>query len=144
MRWLPSRRSRSFAYHQPGYGKKSSSRLARPWLILALVVLLFFIIGTFRGLATKIRVQNELDSLQQQIQFYKKDTVDLTKMLEYLNSDAFVTTEARRSLGLGQVGEQPVVVNTPSSSAPVPAVIVASSPAPSNLQLWWDYFFSRS
>lgn len=141
MRWRLSASHKKFTYRSLT-DKHLKSRSARPWLLLVIVLLIFFIIGTIRGIERRLRVNKELTALQQQIQFYEQENVKLDNLLNYLSSDTFVAMEARRQLGLGKTGEQPIVV-VPSNATSNNNVASKTGVVklPSNLQLWWDYFF---
>lgn len=141
MRWRLFSSHKKVTYQSLGDSSLKKG-LKRPWVLLIVILLIFFIIGTIRGIERRLKVNKELADLQQQIQFYKQENVKLDSLLNYLSSDTFVAMEARRQLGLGRAGEQPVVVvpnNTTSSNGMTNEVKTAR--LPSNIQLWWDYFF---
>ncbi len=105
------------------------------------VVALLLAVGTARAIHRNRQVAAELALLQERIGRFQAENRELSGTIGYLASDEFVAVEARRSLGLGAPGEQPVVVRQAESAAGGEAAAVAADVGPSLPQLWWRYFF---
>ncbi len=105
------------------------------------IAALLLVVGTARAIHRNQQVADELTQLQQRISNYQVQNSELTDTIRYLSSDEFVAVEARRSLGLGAAGEQPVVVRPPAPVDGSNDVAVAAAAGPSLPQLWWRYFF---
>lgn len=103
-------------------------------------VALLLAVGTARAIHRNRQVAAELELLRLKIDRYQGENAELADTIRYLSSDEFVAVEARRSLGLGTPGEQPVVVRTGGSGGGSGDVAVAEA-GPSLPQLWWRYFF---
>ena len=107
------------------------------------IMALLLAVGTGRAINRNRQVRAELVDLQSRIVKYSRDNQELAQTLNYLSSDAFVVAEARRSLGLGLPGEQPVVVQ-PTVEAADTAANIALRASPSLPALWWRYFFGEA
>jgi cell division protein FtsB len=129
-------RQRQGMPERPGQGW-SRGRIAA---VAAGAIALLLAVGTGRAINRNRQVRAELVELQQRIQRYRAENQELAQNLDYLSSDAFVAAEARRSLGLGLPGEQPVVV-VPQSEAAASLAAGQQQSSPSLASLWWRYFF---
>jgi cell division protein FtsB len=112
-------------------------------LVIGIAALLL-VVGTARAIHRNRQVATELTQLQQRISNYQVKNGELVDTIRYLSSDEFVAVEARRSLGLGTAGEQPVVVRPPAPADGSDDVATAAATGPSLPQLWWRYFFGES
>lgn len=101
---------------------------------------LLLAVGTARAIHRNRQVAAELAELQAKIARYQAENRDLASTIGYLSSQEFVAVEARRSLGLGSPGEQPVVVRGAEQPGAAAAVQLADA-GPTLPQLWWRYFF---
>lgn len=96
-------------------------RLRRRTLITLLVVasvgLIAFNVGrqAFVGLA----IGQQAESLADQVAAAEAENAALQRQLEYLQSDAYVTAEARRLRDLGYPGEQ-ILIIPPGAQVPAP------------------------
>lgn len=83
------------------------------------------------------------DAIEAQIAAVEAENAELQRELEYLQSDAYVSAEARRLANLGLPGEQ-VLIIPPGAEAPLPeqlAVLEAPKPL---LEQWLDLFFGEA
>lgn len=122
---------------------REGSHFRRTSAIVGLVLLLVFGAGTVRELQRRARVHRELDQLRIEIASLERGNIEVEQLLSYLASDSYVEAEAKRSLGLGWSGEQPVVVGEPQRAQPTTSV-ARQVARPSPAQAWWNYFFSES
>jgi cell division protein FtsB len=86
-------------------------------------------------------VEQQAADLQAQVEAAQAENAALQRYVEYLQSDAYVTAEARRLRNLGYAGEQ-VLIIPPGAAVPVPDsfadVPVAEQPL---LEQWLELFF---
>lgn len=138
--------ARSRLQHLSPVAQRGRARLRLRATGIALGTLaLLLAVGTARAIHRNRQVAAELAQLRDRIGRYQSQNAELTDTIRYLSSDEFVAVEARRSLGLGQPGELPVVVRAPADVADGSSAGVAVAPAgPSLPQLWWRYFFGDS
>jgi cell division protein FtsB len=89
-------------------------------------------------------VGEQADSLAAQVAAAEAENNALQVQLEYLQSDAYVTVEARRLRNLGYPGEQVLIIPPGAAvSAPVAADEV-TAPDPPMLERWLTVFFGES
>ena len=104
---------------------------------LLLIIAIFSVIRFSRELSIRIKFTKQMQNLQRQIAELQEQQNNLTSLIEYLGSDAYIEAEARRKLSLGKPGEQLVVV---------PEIPVSHNENASRMNgnyplLWWSYFF---
>ena len=120
-----------------------ASRGGLAWLIVLLVVggLLAFQVG--RQVYASWAINQEADRYRAQIQALEEDNAAYQRELEYLQSDAFISAEARRIQTVGRPGEQ-VLIIPPGTAAAPPAVVPdeGTSAGPPIFE-WFELFFGR-
>lgn len=119
-------------------------RLRRRTLISLIVVgavaLVAFNVGRQAFVGWSIGQQAE--SLEAQVAAAEAENTALQRQLEYLQSDAYVTAEARRLRNLGYPGEE-ILFIPPGAAVPAPATSPATpSQAPPMLERWIALFLS--
>ncbi len=74
----------------------------------------------------------------------EEENAQLRQDLSYLQSDAYVSAEARRLANLGEPGDQ-VLIIPPGAEAPLPEELAAAAEPPQPLlEQWVDLFFGTS
>ena len=88
-------------------------------------------------------IDQQATDLQAQVEAAEAENAALQRQLEYLQSDAYVTVEARRLRTIGYPGEQ-VLVIPPGAAVQAPA-IAATAPADNTpmLERWLNLFFGE-
>ncbi len=110
-------------------------------IAVAVVVLIAFNVGRQAFLGWSVGEQ--ADSLAEQVAAAEAENAALQRQLEYLQSDAYVTVEARRLRNLGYPGEQ-VLIIPPGATIPAPAGGEAAAPKdPPMLERWAAVFFGE-
>jgi cell division protein FtsB len=111
-------------------------------IIAGVVALIAFNVGRQAFLGWSVGEQ--ADSLAAQVAAAEAENNALQVQLEYLQSDAYVTVEARRLRNLGYPGEQVLIIPPGAAvSAPTPAG-PAKAPDPPMLERWLTVFFGPS
>ena len=124
-----------------------------PLVLAASGALLFFVgISTVRETYHRWEVDQEVSSLQTQVEQLERKKLDLSHVVQTLNSPANVDEQARLRLGLQKPGERVFILDGTTPSAPswkegvalapattTPNVLVDSSA--SNPKKWLTYFF---
>lgn len=124
---------------------------ATSWLVAAIIILAFVILGLFsystsKEIAKKKAVQKEISSLQEQADNIKKENMALEDRISYLGSKDYQEMQAKDKLNLQSPGENVVIITPGSSSGKSTNSNVDSgennsaSQAP-NFKKWWNYFF---
>lgn len=120
-----------------------NKNLKQKAIILVLIFVLCFVFINFLRVWLKgNQVNKEIDELEQEISGLQKDTAELTELIQYFNSSAYVEEKARVDLGLKKEGEKVVLVtddlkknllgNDSANNA---------EESQSNFKKWWGYFF---
>jgi len=108
-------------------------------LAVGVVALVAFNVG--RQAFVGWSVGEQAETLEAQVAAAEAENAALQRQLEYLQSDAYITAEARRLRNLGYPGEQ-ILIIPPAAVVPAPA---ASSASPADerpmLDRWLELFF---
>jgi cell division protein FtsB len=111
-------------------------------LIVGAVALVAFNVG--RQAFVGWSVGQQADSLEAQLAAAEAESAALQRQLEYLQSDAYVTAEARRLRNLGYPGEQ-ILIIPPGATVPPPATSqAATEPDRPLLERWAELFFGSA
>lgn len=110
-------------------------------IVVAAVGLVAFNVGRQAFVGWSIGQQAE--SLEAQVAAMEAENAALQRQLEYLQSDAYVTAEARRLRNMGYPGEQILII---PPGATVPSSATGDVPGPDEqpmLARWIELFFGR-
>ena len=108
-------------------------------IVVGAVALVAFNVG--RQAFVGWSIGQQADSLEAQVAAAEAENVALQRQLEYLQSDAYVTAEARRLRNLGYPGEE-ILFIPPGAGVPAPATSPAiPAQAPPMLERWIALFF---
>ena len=116
---------------------------------LALLVLL--VTNFSRAWSQSQQINREIAGLQSELQKTEQKNVELTELISYLNSQAYIEEKARNDLGLKREGERVVVIPQEALKAAVAVGSgqgnefgVATTQNPSNnLAKWLRLFFGK-
>ena len=112
-------------------------------VVASLVILLLVCGGLYRIWQQNVNVNSENRTLRDELSSLETDNIELSELIDYLNSTAYIEAKARRDLGLKKAGEEAVII-------PDVAEMVTNSNQShadanrSNIKKWWDYFFSTN
>lgn len=115
-------------------------------LSLGVIFLIFLLISFGREFYRRYYLEQEIKSLQSQVNQLEGKNQEFGSLIEYLNTQNFTEEEARLKIGLKKPGEEVVVINQPGSVTPGDAAGGADSYLAqlSNPVKWWYYFFKSS
>lgn len=85
-------------------------------------------------------VDEEIIKLENELVLLQEKNVELNKLIEYLDSDAYAEKKARTELGLKKAGEGVVIISEEATSAEVKQMQDYQDNLPNYLK-WWRYFF---
>jgi len=109
-------------------------------IVVGAVALVAFNVG--RQAFVGWSIGQQADSLEAQLAAAEAENIALQRQLEYLQSDAYVTAEARRLRNLGYPGEE-ILFIPPGAAVPAAATSPATpAQAPPMLERWIELFFS--
>jgi cell division protein FtsB len=112
------------------------------WLLALVLVGGFLAVQVGRQVYASWSITQQATAVQEQITALEGQNEALRRELEYLRSDAYISSEARKLLNLGRPGER-VLIIPPGAEAAPPAIgdEGASAPPPPLLEQWMDLFF---
>jgi cell division protein FtsB len=113
--------------------------------VLALLIIIAISIPLFKNIKKQYEINKEISSLEQEIKNFENQNSELKKTFEYLESDQFVSEQARKNLNYKKEGEEVVVIKTIDKQNTTKdkkdfSQEFNNTPA-SNPILWWRYFF---
>jgi cell division protein FtsB len=131
----PTPRRRRSGYTLP------ASRGGLAWLAILLLVGAFVAFQVGREVYTSWSIGQEAESIRAEIGAMQEQNAQLQRELDYLESDAYISAEARKLQNLGYPNER-VLIIPPGSEARLPVALQgASDPPPPLLEQWLDLFF---
>lgn len=127
---------------------------SKPILLLELAILVYFGFNVGQEIYKRRGIEAQITKLENEIGKLEKDKNDISSLLSYVQTDAFVEQEAREKLNLAKAGESLVLVpnadnpdallNNPAPGGPQAADAPRRARTKkSNLVKWWQYFFEH-
>jgi cell division protein FtsB len=120
-----------------------ASRGGIAWLVVLLVIGAFLAFQVGRQVYASWSINQEADRYRAEIAALEEQNATLERELEYLQSDAYVSAEARRLLNLGRPGERVLIIPPGSEAAPPAASSDEVAEAKPPLEQWMELFFGR-
>ena len=117
-----------------------ASRGGVAWLAVLVIVGAFLAVQFGRQVYANWEIGQREAALQAEIAAVEAENVRLQAELDYLNSDAYLSQEARRLTNVGAPGEQ-VLIIPPGAEAPLPEDLTAVEPPRPLLEQWIELFF---
>jgi cell division protein FtsB len=117
----------------------------RTFTTLAVVVVVGIVaLNVGRQSFLGLSVEQQAADLQAQVEAAQAENAALQRYVAYLQSDAYVTAEARRLRNLGYAGEQ-VLIIPPGAAVPVPGgEVQAPVEVKPLLEQWVELFFGAA
>ena len=110
------------------------------WMAVVVIIGIFVAVQVGRQVYASWESGQHVEELQAEIAAVDAENAALRRELEYLQSDAYISAEARRLANLGALGEQ-VLIIPPGAEAPLPeSLTVVAAPDPL-LDQWVALFF---
>lgn len=112
-------------------------RLLRSKIFFGVIIILFIIssLELINEIGRRNKISNEIKKQKEQIEKLEQQNTDLSSLIQYLNTDNYVESEARKKLNLSKSGESLVVVENASTTT------AGDQSKASNSSKWWNYFF---
>lgn len=111
-------------------------------LLVAGLITLSWLWGTIATLQKNFQLEQQVSSLDQEIEVAELRTQNVRYEQNYLRSDEFLELEARKQLNKAAPGE--TVILLPRVDVPdEPATTPIAAPDSSNFQEWIRFFFGR-
>lgn len=96
-----------------------------------------------RQIYTNWEIGQRANEIRAEIAALEASNADLRRELQYLQSDAYISAEARRLANLGIPGEE-VLIIPPGAEAPLPADLAVGAESKPLLEQWVELFFGVS
>lgn len=118
-----------------------ASRGGIAWLVVLLVIGAFLAFQVGRQVYASWSINQEADRYRAEILALEEENVVLEQELAYLQSDAYISAEARRLLNVGRPGERILIIPPGSEAAPPPPDGSEAAEAKPPLAQWMELFF---
>ncbi|MDQ3690360.1 MAG: septum formation initiator family protein [Chloroflexota bacterium] len=120
-----------------------ASRGGMAWMVVVLIVGVLVAVQFGRQVYANWEIGQSAAAIQAQIAEVELENAALRQELGYLQSEAYISAEARRLANLGAPGEQ-VLIIPPGAEEPLPEELAAAEPPKPLLEQWVDLFFGPS
>jgi cell division protein FtsB len=125
------------------------------FLLTGIVIVIIMILVLVRDFIHSYDIKKEIQDKQNEISILEDKNQELTDMIEYLKSQDYVETQAKKKLGLHKIGETKIVIsdnevekllnksfkNDKADNIQEKKEIDFLEKTP-NYKLWWNYFFN--
>jgi cell division protein FtsB len=118
-----------------------ASRGGLAWLLVLVLVGGFVVFGIGRQVYASWAIGQEAEQIRDQIAAVQEENARYQAELDYLQSDAFISAEARRLRNLGRTGEHLLIIPPGNAVAPPQAATGEGEAAPPLLEQWLELFF---
>lgn len=118
-----------------------TSRGGLAWLVVLLVIGGFLAFQVGRQVYASWSISQEAERYRAEIVALEEQNAVLERELEYLQSDAYISAEARRLLNLGRPGERILIIPPGSEAAPPPPASGEDAGGQTPLEQWMELFF---
>lgn len=118
-----------------------ASRGGLAWLAVLLVIGAFVAFQVGRQVYASWSIGQEADRVRAEIAAMAEQNAELQRELDYLQSDAYISAEARKLLNLGYSNERVLIIPPGSEASPPPATQDQGEPMRPLLEQWLQLFF---
>ncbi len=110
-----------------------------------LIILAFLFVGFGREYWRNIEIERDIAALQAENERLAGQRLESLSLISDLSSEYYLEAEARTKRGMGEPGEQLVIVDLPDEETPEGEVLgIATDESISNPTRWWYYFFNQA
>ena len=110
-----------------------------------IAVLIILCSALFKEYYRGYQIQKEINSLQKDIDSFKKDNYQLSQLIEYYNTDEYKEAELRKRFNMKKGEEKLVVIESKDDNLMGDSVGEKDETVDENLpnyKKWWNYFFA--
>ena len=111
------------------------------FLMGSVLVVVFLGTGLGKEFYRDYQIEQEIDSLQNDIATVEKDNYKLSQLIEYYKTDEYKEAEARKRFSLKKEGESVVVVKSNPRVLGDFDIMEENKNLP-NYVKWWNHFFA--
>ena len=121
-----------------------ASRGGLAWMVVVVIIGILVAVQFGRQVYANWEIGQRAAAIEAQIAAVEAENAELRQELVYLQSDAYISAEARRLANLGNPGDE-VLIIPPGAEAPLPEELAAAAEPPKPLlEQWLDLFFATS
>jgi cell division protein FtsB len=117
-----------------------ASRGGMTWMAVVLIIGAFVAVQFGRQIYTNWEIGQRANEIRAEIAAIEASNAALRRELQYLQSEAYISAEARRLANLGIPGEQ-VLIIPPGAEEPLPDDLAAVAAPKPLLEQWVELFF---
>jgi cell division protein FtsB len=118
-----------------------ASRGGMAWMVVVVIIGVLLAVQFGRQVYANWEIGQRATAIEAQIAAVEAKNAELQRELDYLQSPAYISAEARRLANLGAAGEE-VLIIPPGAEEPLPADLAAAlAPPKPLLEQWVDLFF---
>jgi len=110
------------------------------WMVVVVIIGVLLAVQFGRQVYANWEIGQRATAIEAQIAAVEADNAELQRELGYLQSEAYISSEARRLANLGAPGEE-VLIIPPGAEEPLPEELAAARPPKPLLEQWVDLFF---
>ncbi|MEW6407835.1 MAG: septum formation initiator family protein [Patescibacteria group bacterium] len=112
---------------------------------IGFIILIFVALALSKEIYRRYQINQEIKSIQEEIERLEKRNQELQALVDYLNSDSYKEIQARQNLGLQKPGEQAIAVQPapPNLDVELQASNREEEKNLTNPEKWWNYFFAK-
>ena len=111
--------------------------------LVGLAILILILIPLIDNYQQRLSVDQEIEDIKKEIEYYESKNQDLSQKLEFLASDQAVEEQAKLNLGLKNPGEQVVVIRQEDLINDEAEEENMAKEEFSNFKKWINYFFNN-
>jgi cell division protein FtsB len=116
-----------------------ASRGGITWMAVVVIIGALLAVQFGRQIYTNWEIGQRANEIRAEIAALEAQNTDLRRELQYLQSDAYISAEARRLANLGLPGEQVLIIPA-GAEEPLPADLAAGAEPVPLLQQWVELF----
>jgi len=116
-----------------------ASRGGMAWMAVVLIIGAFLAVQFGRQIYTNWEIGQRANEIRAEIASLEASNTDLRRELQYLQSEAYISAEARRLANLGIPGEEVLIIPL-GAEEPLPAELAAGAEPVPLLQQWVELF----
>lgn len=114
------------------------------FFVVVLILLVAFSVSLINEMMRKLEIQREINELEQQVKDLETRNTELGSLIDYFQTEEFITREARAKLGFKNAGETVVAVPDDGVMASDNQAQGRGNVGLANWQIWWNYFFNNT
>jgi len=121
-----------------------ASRGGMAWMVVVAIIGVLLAVQFGRQVYANWEIGQRAAAIEAEIASVDAQNIELQRELDYLQSPAYISAEARRLANLGAPGEQALII-PPGAEEPLSAELAAALEPPEPLlEQWVDLFFGPS